>query len=320
MQRATAPPWRLPIWPTHASLEPPCSPLAPVTRPPSACPPLASKGREPELRQQGWRLDFQVFPGTCGRSTTRDCAILALWGRPIPTRRRCSTSWPRRRPMRRARPPWTASKPTLPWCFWPESRAYKIKRAVKYPFLDFSTLEKRHRALLNELALNSRTAPQLYLEVIPITLGTTVNFVLEGRAEPKEWALVMRRFDQAKLYDRMAEEGRLPLDVMPRLAQVIADFHRGRKSLPRAGGERVGVARGAQGQRGGASPSEADACPADALATVNRGSRDALAALSLLLQGACQWRLCAALPRRSPSPQHRRDRRRAGVVRRHRVR
>ena len=49
------------------------------------------------------------------------------------------------------------------------SRAYKIKRAVKYPFLDFSTLEKRHRALLNELALNRRTAPQIYLEVIPIT-------------------------------------------------------------------------------------------------------------------------------------------------------
>ena len=53
------------------------------------------------------------------------------------------------------------------------SSAYKIKRAVKYPFLDFSTLEKRHGALLNELALNRRTAPHLYREVIPITEGNS---------------------------------------------------------------------------------------------------------------------------------------------------
>ena len=65
------------------------------------------------------------------------------------------------------------------------THAYKIKRAVKYPFLDFSTLEKRHRALLNELALNRRTAPQLYLEVIPITVGDKGEFRLGGQGEPK---------------------------------------------------------------------------------------------------------------------------------------
>ena len=56
------------------------------------------------------------------------------------------------------------------------SRAYKVKRAVKYPFLDFSTLENRHRALCNELVINRRTAPQLYLEVIPITRGRDGKF------------------------------------------------------------------------------------------------------------------------------------------------
>src|SRR5262249_25189129 len=50
------------------------------------------------------------------------------------------------------------------------SFAYKVKRAVKYPFLDFSTLEKRHRACLNELRINRRTAPQLYLDLVPITV------------------------------------------------------------------------------------------------------------------------------------------------------
>jgi len=106
------------------------------------------------------------------------------------------------------------------------ARAYKLKRAVKYPFLDFSTLALRHRALLNELRLNRRTAPHLYLEVLPITLDKGGKFHIAGQGEIVEWVLVMRRFDQSKLLDRMAEDGRLPLAVMPQLARVIADFHR----------------------------------------------------------------------------------------------
>jgi aminoglycoside phosphotransferase family enzyme/predicted kinase len=103
--------------------------------------------------------------------------------------------------------------------------AYKVKRAVKYPFLDFSTLEKRYRACLHELSVNRRTAPRLYLEVLPITVDKSGDFRLGGEGKTVEWALKMRRFDQAKLFDRMAEEGRLGLAAMPRLAQVIAVFH-----------------------------------------------------------------------------------------------
>jgi aminoglycoside phosphotransferase family enzyme/predicted kinase len=102
--------------------------------------------------------------------------------------------------------------------------AYKVKRAVKYPFLDFSTLEKRRAACLNELRVNSRTAPDLYLDVIPVTLGGG-GLRLGGDGQVVEWVLRMRRFEQAKLYDRMAEEGRLSLSLMPRLAEVIAAFH-----------------------------------------------------------------------------------------------
>jgi hypothetical protein len=103
--------------------------------------------------------------------------------------------------------------------------AYKVKRSVKYPFLDFSTLAKRHAACLNELRVNRRTAPQLYLEVIPVTLGKSGALRLGGEGEPVEWVLRMRRFDQEALYDRMAEEGRLELVTMPRLAAVIQAFH-----------------------------------------------------------------------------------------------
>src|SRR5680860_472504 len=103
--------------------------------------------------------------------------------------------------------------------------AYKVKRAVKYPFLDFSTLEKRREACLNELRVNARTAPELYLDVVPITLGEGGAFRLGGEGQAVEWVLRMRRFDQAKLYDRMAGEGRLGLASMPRLAEIIAAFH-----------------------------------------------------------------------------------------------
>jgi len=103
--------------------------------------------------------------------------------------------------------------------------AYKVKRAVKYPFLDFSTLAKRQAACLNELRVNARTAPQLYLEVVPITLDKGGAFRLGGEGETVEWVLRMHRFDQAKLYDRMASEGRLALASMPRLAAVIQAFH-----------------------------------------------------------------------------------------------
>ena len=103
--------------------------------------------------------------------------------------------------------------------------AYKVKRAVKYPFLDFSTLERRHSALLNELRLNRRTAPQLYLEVVPITEEPGGVFRLRGEGEAVEWALVMRRFPQESLLDHMAEDGRLALAAMAPLARAIADLH-----------------------------------------------------------------------------------------------
>ena len=103
--------------------------------------------------------------------------------------------------------------------------AYKVKQAVKYPFLDFSTLEKRHAALLNELRINRRTAPDLYLDVVPITAGKSRTFRLGGPGEVVEWALRMRRFDQDRLYDRLAEQGELDAGDMARLAGTIADFH-----------------------------------------------------------------------------------------------
>ena len=163
------------------------------------------------------------------------------------------------------------------------ARAYKVKRQVKYPFLDFSTLERRKDALGNELCINRRIAPRLYLEVIPVTRDPHGELHLDGRGEAVEWTLVMRRFDQAKLYDRMAEEGRLALSAMPRLAQVISAFHRGanRRLAPRPSVEAL---RAVTKDNATTLAARNDAVRGEAVAEVNRLSREALAALSLLLE------------------------------------
>jgi uncharacterized protein len=103
-------------------------------------------------------------------------------------------------------------------------RAYKLKRAVRFSYLDYSTAALREAACRAELALNRRTAPELYLEVR--SLGRAASGGLTFGATPAvDWVLVMRRFDQAALFDRMAEDGRLTPSLMRDLADRIAAFH-----------------------------------------------------------------------------------------------
>jgi hypothetical protein len=104
-------------------------------------------------------------------------------------------------------------------------RVFKLKRAVAYPYLDFSTADLRRRACEAELFLNRRTAPALYEEVRGLFRGIdgAVSFVPNGEA--LDWVVVMRRFDQALLFDALAETGGLDRHVMDQLADEIAQFH-----------------------------------------------------------------------------------------------
>jgi aminoglycoside phosphotransferase family enzyme/adenylate kinase family enzyme len=103
--------------------------------------------------------------------------------------------------------------------------AYKIKRPVCYPYLDFSTPDARERALRAELRLNRRTAPELYLDVRPITRDARGCLHLDGEGEPVEWLLVMRRFRQEDLLDAMARAGRLTPEMIVDLAHTIRQLH-----------------------------------------------------------------------------------------------
>jgi len=116
--------------------------------------------------------------------------------------------------------------------------AYKLKRAVEFPYLDFSTPELRRAACEAELALNRRTAPELYREVRAISRRPDGSLGW-GDGAPLDWVVIMRRFDQGQLLDRAARGGGLSAPLMLDLAAHIAAFHRDAEPRPDHGGAAV---------------------------------------------------------------------------------
>lgn len=115
-------------------------------------------------------------------------------------------------------------------------RAYKLKRAIAYAALDFLSLTSRERACHAELRLNRRTAPKLYLEVRSINRGADGQLRFDGDGQVLDWVVVMRRFAQDALFERMALEGRLSAALMDSLGAEIARFHAGAEVTPAFGG------------------------------------------------------------------------------------
>src|SRR5450631_2982431 len=76
------------------------------------------------------------------------------------------------------------------------TRALKIKRAVRFPFLDYSTLVRRKAACDAELTINSQFAPQIYRRVVPIMQANDGSFSIDGDGIPVEFAVEMTRFDE----------------------------------------------------------------------------------------------------------------------------
>jgi len=111
----------------------------------------------------------------------------------------------------------------ISWVLLVGDFAYKLKKAVDFGFLDYSTLAKRQAQCERELTLNRRLAPELYLAVIPIT-GTVDAPRPDGAGEAIEYLVKMRRFDEAMLFSRLLERSRLDDALMARLAQTIAGF------------------------------------------------------------------------------------------------
>jgi hypothetical protein len=105
------------------------------------------------------------------------------------------------------------------------TRAWKLKRAVRYDYLDFSTVDRRRAMCEAELRINRRIAPQIYNGVTAVTREPDGSLALGGTGTPVEWVLEMTRFDEDGLFDRLASNGRLDLDLMHRLALAVAALH-----------------------------------------------------------------------------------------------
>jgi aminoglycoside phosphotransferase family enzyme/predicted kinase len=103
--------------------------------------------------------------------------------------------------------------------------AYKIKKAVDLGFLDFTTLERRRFFCEEELRLNVRTAPDLYLRVVPVC-GSVQAPRIGADGEAIEYAVTMREFPQDALADRLLARGQFTAEHVDSLAGEIAGFHR----------------------------------------------------------------------------------------------
>jgi aminoglycoside phosphotransferase family enzyme/predicted kinase len=104
-------------------------------------------------------------------------------------------------------------------------RALKIKRAVRFPFLDFSTLEKRKAACTAEIEVNRPFAPQIYRGVVAITRAPDGALAIGGPGAPVEWAVEMRRFDETRTLDHLAGQGRIDGALADALGRAVADAH-----------------------------------------------------------------------------------------------
>ena len=112
----------------------------------------------------------------------------------------------------------------ISWVLLTGAYAYKIKKPVNLGFLDFTTLAARRHFCAEELRLNRRLAPDIYLEVVPIT-GTPRSPALAGSGPAIEYAVKMREFTQSALLDVALARGEAGPEIIGQLARDLADFH-----------------------------------------------------------------------------------------------
>ncbi|HQT46592.1 MAG: hypothetical protein B7X08_03850 [Acidocella sp. 20-63-7] len=114
--------------------------------------------------------------------------------------------------------------------------AYKLKRAVRFSYLDYSTVTLREKCCRAELALNQRTAPELYRRVSAVTRERDGSLAFDGAGKILDWVVEMCRFEQSALFDQMAVAGKLTPALLRALTDEIAEFHEAAEITPGYGG------------------------------------------------------------------------------------
>ncbi len=195
------------------------------------------------------------------------------------------------------------------WVFLTGRHAYKVKKPVKLPFVDFSTLKLRKRFCDEELRVNRRLAPELYLGVVPI--GGTPSAPRVGRKPAFEYAVKMREFATADRLDRRLAAKRLPKTALAEFGAELARFHCRPPARARHRGRRRGCGRDGtaqhrraraaiSGRAGSASSSACALGPSGSARAWRRSSRGAPPQARIAsVTATCIYRTCSGATARS---------------------
>jgi uncharacterized protein len=112
----------------------------------------------------------------------------------------------------------------MSWVFLAGDRVYKLKKPVRFPYLDFSTLARREAACRAELELNRRLAPGIYLDVVPLSINPN-GLAVDQPGAPIDWLVVMRRLDDERMLDHVILGGCLEARQLERIATTLTQFY-----------------------------------------------------------------------------------------------
>lgn len=118
-----------------------------------------------------------------------------------------------------------AEETHMSWVFLVGARVYKLKKPVRYPFLDFSTVEARENDCREEVRLNLRLAENVYLGVVPLTLSAEGQLAIDGKGHAVDWLVVMRRLPAERMLDRAIAAREVDRGKINAVADRLASFY-----------------------------------------------------------------------------------------------
>lgn len=160
--------------------------------------------------------------------------------------------------------------------------AFKLKRGVKLSYVDFSSPALRKAACEHEVTLNRRTAPELYLGIVPVTRTDDGRLEIDGQGTTVDWLVKMRAFDQNQTLDKLTAKGPLPDKIARALGDAIATLHAKAETSKSMGGAEA-IAQIIAGNDRAFAACSTDAIPAELIAEISDASIRALAEAGPLL-------------------------------------